>query len=159
MFQAAAVHPSIAKACIRIELVFRLGKLNLAPIKQHHHQINCQAPMSRRSVRLTPFTRFFLLMLIVAPLAYMGAAYYNGEDGWAKLKQMVGLEQSQSNTEADTGTKELPPATTGTPDEELARLKKLINEQEMKIKDLMKENQELRARIEALDKELNPDAQ
>ncbi|GIV31313.1 MAG: hypothetical protein KatS3mg029_0664 [Saprospiraceae bacterium] len=50
--------------------------------------------MPKRSVRLTPFARFLLVMVVVAPLAYMAAAYYNGENGWQKLKELVGIEKT-----------------------------------------------------------------
>ena len=30
--------------------------------------------------KMTPFARLLLVIVIVAPLAYLGASYYNGED-------------------------------------------------------------------------------
>ena len=38
--------------------------------------------------KMTPFARFFIMLIIVAPLAYLGAAYYNGEDGIQNLKNI-----------------------------------------------------------------------
>lgn len=119
--------------------------------------------MARRSLRLTPFTRFLLIMLIVAPLAFMGAAYYNGEDGWAKLKELVGIGQTESPQPRPNDTTELPAAPVNTDaltaQEEISNLKKLVGDQEQKIKDLLNENQELRNRLEELEKELSPDVQ
>ncbi|MBK8563797.1 MAG: hypothetical protein IPN76_10765 [Saprospiraceae bacterium] len=45
--------------------------------------------MSKHPVRFTGFTRFFLVMLLVAPIAYIAASYYNGEDGIQKIKQLL----------------------------------------------------------------------
>ena len=119
--------------------------------------------MARRSLRLTPFTRFLLIMIIVAPLAFMGAAYYNGEDGWAKLKQLVGIDLAENPAPNNKDTTELPKesdtAKSGSPEEEISNLKILVGEQEMKIKDLMEENEELRNRIEELEKQLSTEAQ
>lgn len=114
--------------------------------------------MARRSLRLTPFTRFLLIMIIVAPLAYMGAAYYNGEDGWAKLKQLLGIDLAQNSELTDDSTKEFSPVqplpTTDSTMDDLSNLKKLVGEQEAKIQELNTENKELRKRIEELEKKL-----
>ena len=40
--------------------------------------------------RLTPFSRLLLFMIIVLPLAYFGAAYYNNEDPIAKIRELMG---------------------------------------------------------------------
>ncbi len=42
--------------------------------------------MSRSRYKVTPFARFLMFMIIFAPIAYIGAAYYNGEDGLEKIK-------------------------------------------------------------------------
>lgn len=47
--------------------------------------------MARRKLRLTAFARFLIVMLFLAPLAYMGASYYNGEDGLQNLKDLLGI--------------------------------------------------------------------
>jgi len=36
--------------------------------------------------KMTPFAKFFIMLVIVSPLAYMGASYYNGEDGLQNIK-------------------------------------------------------------------------
>lgn len=51
--------------------------------------------MARRT-RLTPFARFILVMIIVAPLAYLGASYYNGEDGIQNLKELIGIAEPKA---------------------------------------------------------------
>jgi len=155
------LHPAFQEASRRIQWEFPQRKLNLAHIL--HDQKNYNALMARRSLRLTPFTRFLLIMIIVAPLAFMGAAYYNGEDGWAKLKQLVGIDLAENPSVKDDDTTEIPKeptkAESGTAEEEISNLKKLVGEQELKIKGLMEENEELRNRIEELEKQLTTEAQ
>lgn len=51
--------------------------------------------MARRKLRLTAFARFLIVMVFLAPLAYMGASYYNGEDGFENLKRLLGFESSE----------------------------------------------------------------
>jgi len=38
--------------------------------------------------KMTGFTKFLLLMIIVGPLAFLGASYYRGEDGVAVIKSL-----------------------------------------------------------------------
>jgi hypothetical protein len=60
--------------------------------------------MARRKMRLTAFARFFIVMLFLAPLAYMGASYYNGEDGLQNLKNLLGIgkkEQTEQRQQSD----------------------------------------------------------
>ena len=54
-------------------------------------------------VKTTGFARFFLIMIIVAPLAYIGASYYNGEDGIEKIKNLF---KRGETTESAEGTKD-----------------------------------------------------
>lgn len=61
--------------------------------------------MARR-LRLTPFARFILVMVIVAPLAYIAASYYNGKDGIQEFKKLIGIEST-----APAPTESAPPAT------------------------------------------------
>lgn len=54
--------------------------------------------------KLTGFARFFFAMIIIIPLAYFGASYYNGEDGLANLKKMVGIDLAEEDATEDTAT-------------------------------------------------------
>ena len=49
---------------------------------------------------MTPFARFFIVMLIIVPLAYFGASWYNGEDP-LNVRQYLGLD-GQPKTEQVT---------------------------------------------------------
>ena len=44
--------------------------------------------MTRKKFKLTGFARFLLVMIILAPVAFIGASFYNGEDGIENLKQI-----------------------------------------------------------------------
>ncbi|MCB9080279.1 MAG: hypothetical protein H6555_01040 [Lewinellaceae bacterium] len=44
--------------------------------------------MPRLRLKLTGFARFFIVMVILAPIAYLAASYYNGEDGWENIKRV-----------------------------------------------------------------------
>lgn len=51
-----------------------------------------------RKLKLTGFARFFILLIILTPLAYLIASYANGEDGMKNLKQLLGIEQQVENS-------------------------------------------------------------
>ncbi len=108
--------------------------------------------MSRRPpLRVTGFTRFLVVMIIVAPLAYLAASYYNGEDGIQNIKNLLGIDKAAENGNAapdNTGdTKSLDLETLRSVNQnlqqELDRKTRLVDE-------LSKENQELRRQLESL---------
>ncbi len=43
---------------------------------------------------MTPFARFFLVMLFVIPVAYFAASWYNGEDP-LNVRSRLGLEEAE----------------------------------------------------------------
>ena len=59
--------------------------------------VNCQpftinrTIMSQKKIRVTGFTRFLLFMMLVVPIAFVCASYYNGEDGLQKAKDLLGI--------------------------------------------------------------------
>jgi hypothetical protein len=96
--------------------------------------------------KMTGFARFFILMLFVVPLAYIGASYYNGQDGIQNLKNLIGIESSGGNASADPksedgftlfskkGGKDLETLKT-----ENADLKEIIREQDLEIAELKRQ--------------------
>lgn len=40
----------------------------------------------KKKYKVTAFTRLLIFMIFFAPVAYIGASYYNGEDGIGKIK-------------------------------------------------------------------------
>ena len=47
--------------------------------------------MSRKRKSLTPFARLLIFLLFLTPIAYIGASYYKGQDGFQNVKNLVGL--------------------------------------------------------------------
>lgn len=85
--------------------------------------------------KLTPFARLALFLIIFLPLAYFGAAYINGEDPVAKVKDMVNGTETAAKTERSSSPKD-----TYDPQQE--------------IKQLKQENKKLKDRVKALEAEL-----
>ena len=63
----------------------------------------------RKKYKITGFARFLIFLILFAPLAYIGASYYNNEDGIANIKNVLGIEKSseQSIHEKEAKIKEL----------------------------------------------------
>ena len=52
--------------------------------------------------KATGCAKFFLVLVILAPLAYIGASYYNGEDGLKNIKGIVNKEgKNESGAQTD----------------------------------------------------------
>jgi hypothetical protein len=112
--------------------------------------------MARR-IKLTVFSRFLIVMLVLGPLAYMGASYYNGEDGIANLKKLLGIQQDAAVTTQESTASlpdtTLPPVSSSetTPEtlrleQENLELKKQLLEKEAEILELKKEIATLKSR-------------
>jgi cell division protein FtsB len=93
--------------------------------------------MARR--KMTPFARFFIVMLIIVPLAYFGASWYNGEDP-LNIKQQLGLEQ---NTEVAQPAK---PAQRDAATATVESLEQRISKLEKELQQCKKDLQELKAK-------------
>jgi hypothetical protein len=95
-----------------------------------------------RKLKLTGFARFFLLMLILAPIAYIIASYANGEDGIQNIKRLIGIEQpaeqAPENNTRVPGPPEEKAAAENMPDE-IQALKDSLMEKEAQIQALQKE--------------------
>lgn len=112
---------------------------------------------------MTGFTRFFIVMLLVAPLAYMGASYYNGEDGFEKLKNLFKGDQTETAVEETTVIEAAKPVNqspgeTGSKtvlEEENKRLKEELEFKSKRVDELYRENEELKRKMESLEKTLN----
>lgn len=108
--------------------------------------------MAKRRLRLTGFARFMIVMIILAPIAYVGASYYNGEDGLENIKKLIGIESNEvkkdsaSDSNSATKSKEKRKSEKEVSVGELERLrnensnlKKQIREQEQEIYKLKEE--------------------
>ncbi|MFK7810465.1 MAG: hypothetical protein AB8F74_21850 [Saprospiraceae bacterium] len=92
--------------------------------------------MSKKNLSLTPFARLILVLLFAAPLAYIGASYYNGEDGIGNIKQLFGMEEKEARHEVETT-------------EDTYDLEKENEQLRKEVKELKEENADLRERLEA----------
>lgn len=114
--------------------------------------------MARRPLRVTGFTRFMLVMLLVAPLAYIAASYYNGEDGIQNMKNLLNLESKEATAEsvaedAETMPVNQSPSAKGT-DTENKKLREELEFKTKRVDELYLENEALKRRVEQLEKEL-----
>lgn len=90
-----------------------------------------------KKYKLTGFSRFVVVMLFLVPTAYIGASYYNGEDGIQNLKNLLGIGTETNSTTTTTTT------TYVDTDEEVPSDVKMLQE----------ELTDLRRRIEAMERE------
>lgn len=103
----------------------------------------------QRKFRLTGFTRFFLVMIIVAPLAYLAASYYNGEDGIANIKRLLRIETDSS------AERFVPSRDTGNETLEGEDLEKELEAQQKRLEELKAENERLRKEVNEKEQELS----
>lgn len=101
----------------------------------------------KRRFRLTGFARFFFVMLFIVPLAYFGAAYYNGEDGLQNLKNLLGIDKGNTTVETKRNTA---PSSNDYKNASDADWQEL----ERRVETLEKENRDLKVKIRDLDLEL-----
>ena len=103
--------------------------------------------MTRRKLRMTPFARFFIVMLFLAPLAYIGASYYNGEDGIENIKKLIGIEQVDNNATNQKQTQTTKRNRTVNGGDQVAKLTEEVDK-------LKKANADLRSTIRKKDAEI-----
>lgn len=56
--------------------------------------------MGRRKYKLTGFARFFIVMLFLAPIAYIAASYINGQDGVANITEFFSGQDESTNDQS-----------------------------------------------------------
>lgn len=113
--------------------------------------------MARKKFKLTGFARFFFVMIILAPLAYIGASYLNGEDGIENIKNLfkgkVSLGTNTVETVTDEATKTVEiPKPSATQSQEVDQ--NLLNEKEERIQELLESNKNLQTALDEKTKEL-----
>ena len=98
--------------------------------------------MAKR-VRMTVFSRFLLMMVIVAPLAYIGASYYNGEDGIQNIINLFNKGKERiSQTKTNDASSDNAPA-----DYEVRKLKEELDYKQKRLDELYEENEDLQRRL------------
>lgn len=116
--------------------------------------------MSNKKFKLTGFARFFIAMVILAPMAYIGASYYNGQDGIENLKNLFSkgelvevVAEESAERVAEKPTKEVAPVKeVKKPSKEYvnSQIKKLqddLSEKEARVEKLYLENEELKKQL------------
>lgn len=97
--------------------------------------------------KLTGFARFFFAMLIIIPSAYFGAAYLNGEDPVANIKQVIGMEESDDKNDVINISAEEETSSNEDNSSDLNSLKE-------KVAELEKENEKLKRVIKNREQEI-----
>lgn len=101
-------------------------------------------------------------MLFVAPLAYIGASYYNGEDGIQNIKNLLGLDTTttaaSTPTESAANEAETVRVNEAPSNQELKtenfRIKEELEFKKKRIEELYRENEELKRKLESAEKAL-----
>jgi hypothetical protein len=116
--------------------------------------------MARPRFRVTGFARFLLMLVIVTPLAYLGASYINGEDGIENIRSLFrgdAKEQQEtkpSDEEASSPAAPFPGSAPVSVDPELERLRGDLDFQTRLNKDLKDENEALKRSLWEKDQEI-----
>ena len=108
-----------------------------------------------RKARLTVFSRFLIMMLVVGPLAFLGASYYNGENGVETVKDLFNQGGKESVTETRTNRSEA--NDTEADDKATYKIQKLEEALEYKQKrldEMHKENEDLKQKIDELERQV-----
>ncbi|MCB9341646.1 MAG: hypothetical protein H6577_26270 [Lewinellaceae bacterium] len=120
--------------------------------------------MAKRTLRVTGFTRFFLVMIIVAPLAYIGASYYNGDNGVEKIKSFLNMQAEDETAESEKpGNDNVKPVNQSPAnaqkiislETENKRLQEELDFKTKRVDELYRENEELKRKLESMEKTLN----
>lgn len=119
--------------------------------------------MATRPYKTTGCFRFAIFLLIFAPLAYLGASYYNGEDGIGNLKKMANKVISvfsgvplPSNENAEPKTTNNNQSTAATEKQELQDLKAAVERKDKEINTLIEENLNLKMKLKECESNTPP---
>ena len=124
--------------------------------------------MATKKFKLTGFARFLLVMIILVPVAFFGASWYNGEDGVEIIKQILkgNFDFEKKEKVVEEAPKEMkeeeskalvntpPPPSKIEINSEIAKLQDELEYKNQKVDSLYKENAALKSDIEAKEKEL-----
>lgn len=94
--------------------------------------------------KTTGFARFFIIMLFVAPLAYIGASYYNGQDGIGNIKRFFKIGETET---VESNEKDGDEGTSFNPFKGGSQLQRQVDE-------LKAENEDLQERLRAQEIEI-----
>lgn len=83
----------------------------------------------KNKYKITGFARLLIFMIFFAPIAYIGASYYQGEDGIAKIKSLINVGGDSDTVEMKISKKK----------EEIKSLKSQLKTSQKDLKRLEKE--------------------
>lgn len=109
--------------------------------------------MAKRKLQMTAFSRFFLFLIIFLPSLFFGVSYLKGEDGIQTLKDLVGIEPTESSNNESVSSDTKPVSETFV-NGEVKRLQDELNEKESRLKDLYQENELLKKQADDAKAEL-----
>jgi hypothetical protein len=102
----------------------------------------------KRKMRPTGCAKFFLLIIIIAPLAFIGVSIYRGESPIDNFNALIGSEQKEMKLEDKND------ATNLLNDQdcasEIKQLRQQLSNKEVKLMALMTQNKQLLDEIEKL---------
>ena len=98
---------------------------------------------------MTGCARFFIFLLIFTPLVLIGVSYYNGNNPFEQVKELLNMEES-----SETTTKSAPKDAQSTSVSSEAILKSTIDTQKETIEELRKEVLDLKQEIKQKDRQL-----
>ncbi len=123
-----------------------------------------------RKYKATGCARFFIVLIILAPLAYVGASLYNGQNPVDNIKELLGMNDADSSADDNalildeqnsTEPARTPPPVESTNDEEVSDLTKQntdLTEENSSLteenSDLKEEVGQLKERIKGLEEEI-----
>ncbi|NNE29521.1 MAG: hypothetical protein HKN16_07785 [Saprospiraceae bacterium] len=97
-------------------------------------------------LKMTGFARFFIFLLIAAPLIYSGVSIYNGDHPLDAVKKDFGIDlRGGSNSSDDISKEDLNPSKGNDDQTKLIKFLREKNEQ------LEMENEELKAKLKQLE--------
>ena len=109
--------------------------------------------MAKRKLQMTAFSRFFLFLIFFLPSLFFGVSYLKGEDGLQTIKDLIGIESTESsnNESASSSTK---PVSETFVNGEVKRLQDELDEKDSRLKELYQENELLKKQTQDAKDEL-----
>ena len=108
--------------------------------------------MASRRLKLTAFSRMLIFLIFFIPIAYIGASYYNGQDGIENVKNLIGLNETSNNSVNDNSVKPENKQSESSSDKPSSSYK---NNLELRVKRLEAENKMLKKEILDLKTEIS----
>jgi len=108
-----------------------------------------------RPYKTTGCFRFFVFIIILAPLAYLGASYYHGQDGIQNIKNLfskgIAVFNGSSSSEIKKESSEPVQEITTVPTDLEKEYKALLELKDKQIEALIKDNLELKQKLQLLE--------